>query len=89
MAPPKQKNRGISRIDSGKTHGYLARVYHQGQVYSRFFADREYRGKRASMEAASKHNIIISALLEQGALIVPEEQRNSRYISTRRLGIGA
>lgn len=38
-------NKGISRIDSGSTHGWFVRGYRNGKTYSKLFSDRKCGGK--------------------------------------------
>jgi len=51
----KEKIPGISRIDSGNTHGWFTRKYHQGQIYSRFFSDSRYQDSMAALAAAREY----------------------------------
>ena len=45
-------NKGISRIDSGSTHGYFVRAYHSSKTYSKLFSDRKCGGKESALEQA-------------------------------------
>jgi hypothetical protein len=40
----KNKEKGISRIDTKDTHGYNARVYLKGKMYSKLFSDAKWDG---------------------------------------------
>ena len=52
----RSKTPGVSRIDqpSHRTHGFFARVCYQGGIYSAFFADKKYGGKRIALAAAQQ-----------------------------------
>lgn len=53
----KNKEKGISRIDTSDTHGYLARVYLKGKTFSKLFSDSKYDGpEKARDEAKSWRN---------------------------------
>ena len=44
--------KGISRIDSGSTHGWLVRGYRNGKTFSKLFSDRKHGGQaKARAEA--------------------------------------
>ncbi len=45
--------KGISRIDSGSTHGFQCRIYGR-RKRSRFFADRKHGGRRKALAAAKR-----------------------------------
>jgi hypothetical protein len=44
--------KGISRAESKRSKGWLARVYRDGQTLSRFFSDRKYGGKTKAFHLA-------------------------------------
>lgn len=46
------KKKGISRIDSGSTHGWFVRGYRNGKTYSRLFSDMKCGSKAAAYEEA-------------------------------------
>jgi hypothetical protein len=46
---------GISRAESKRSRGWLVRLYRDGNIYSKFFSDSRYRGKRKAFEVALKH----------------------------------
>ncbi|MGC9451002.1 MAG: AP2 domain-containing protein [Oceanipulchritudo sp.] len=48
----KKKEKGISRIDSGSTHGWFVRGYRNGKTWSRLFSDMKCGGRRKALEAA-------------------------------------
>lgn len=56
MAKSKAKaDKGISRIDSGSTHGWFVRGYRNGRTYSRLFSDKKCGGKAKALELARTH----------------------------------
>jgi len=48
-------NKGISRIDSGSTHGWFVRGYRNGKTYSRLFSDRKSGGKGKAENLAKSY----------------------------------
>ena len=45
--------KSISRVDQPKkTHGWYVRVYYQGKKHSKFFSDKKWGGKNASLQLA-------------------------------------
>jgi hypothetical protein len=46
---------GISRIDSGYTHGWFVRAYKEGRTYSKLFSDSKIGGKNKALKAAKEH----------------------------------
>lgn len=59
----KRGRRPISRVDSGNTHGYFARVYRDDWVGNRSFADRRYGGKEKAKAAARRWVTLAEAAL--------------------------
>jgi len=51
--------KGISRIDSGSTHGWFVRGYRNGVVYSRLFSDRKIGGKNKARDAAKAYRDLL------------------------------
>ena len=51
------KTPGICRIDqpSHRTHGFFARVHHRRNVYSAFFSDKKFGGRRRARAAAQAY----------------------------------
>jgi hypothetical protein len=47
-----KKYPGISRIDSGNTHGWFVRVYRKGKTHSKFYSDLKYGGKGKALKLA-------------------------------------
>ena len=50
-----KRNKGISRIDSGSTHGWFVRGYKNGKTYSKLFSDLKCGGKRKAQQMARTH----------------------------------
>lgn len=46
--------KGISRIDSNRTHGWYVRVIYKGCYYSRFFSDGKWGGREKAFKEAIK-----------------------------------
>lgn len=51
----KTANKGISRIDSGSTHGWFVRGYRNGKTYSKLFSDRKCGGKGKAQKLAREY----------------------------------
>lgn len=47
--------KGISRAESKRSKGWLARAYRDGQTLSRFFSDRKYGGKTKALHLAREY----------------------------------
>jgi len=47
-----KKYPGISRIDSGATHGWFVRAYRNGKTHSKFFSDLKNKGKGKALALA-------------------------------------
>jgi hypothetical protein len=63
-----EKHKGISRIDSGSTHGWFVRGYRHGKTYSRLFSDKKWGGREPAWAAALKHH---EQLLDELSKIPP------------------
>jgi hypothetical protein len=48
----KNKDKVISRMDTSGTHGYQARVYLKGKMYSKFFSDSKWDGPEKTRNEA-------------------------------------
>jgi hypothetical protein len=48
----KKSMKGISRIDSGSTHGWFVRGYRNSQTYAKLFSDGQLGGKTKALVAA-------------------------------------
>lgn len=71
------KEKGISRIDSGSTHGWFVRGYRNGKTYSRLFSD----GKFGSQDAALKEAIAYRDGLHSELDEVPKKPRARRIVT--------
>ena len=60
----KTVNKGISRIDSGSTHGWFVRGYRNGVTHSKLFSDRKCGGKGKAQKAARQYRDELYAKLE-------------------------
>jgi hypothetical protein len=78
-----EKDKGISRIDSGSTHGWFVRAYRNGKTYSKLFSDRKWGGKQTALEEARKHRDDLQEKLQdipkkpKGRRLVYKDTRNS------------
>lgn len=68
--------RGISRIDSGSTHGWFVRGYRNGKTYSKLFSDRKSGGRDKAREAAISHRDELHEELKQ----IPQKPRARRMV---------
>ena len=72
----KRANKGISRIDSGSTHGWFVRGYRNGKTYSKLFSDRKCGGKgKAQRMAREYRDQLIQELSE-----IPKKKRQRRVV---------
>lgn len=71
------KNKGISRIDSGSTHGWFVRGYRNGKTYSKLFSDKRWGDKEQAFSAAVKYR---DELVEEIKKI-PQKPRKRRMVS--------
>ena len=55
MAKNIRQNKGISRIDSGSTHGWFVLGYKNGRTFSKLFSDLKSGGKRKALLLASQY----------------------------------
>lgn len=57
MAKKKKRTtmKGISRIDSGATHGWFVRGYVGGRVPSKLFSDKKIGGKGKALKLAKEY----------------------------------
>ncbi len=79
MAKRKRKNpqnKGISRIDSGSTHGWFVRGYKNGKTYSKLFSDLKCGGKRKAQAAARDYRDKLYEKLAQ----IPTKPRGRRIV---------
>ncbi len=78
-----RRNKGISRIDSGSTHGWSVRGYKNGKTYRKLFSDRKSGGKSKAQNLARQYREELYERLAQipskprGRRIVYRDSRNS------------
>ena len=70
------KNKGISRIDSGSTHGWFVRGYKNGKTYSKLFSDLKCGGKRKAQKEARQFRDELYEKLAQ----IPTKPRGRRIV---------
>lgn len=70
------KEKGISRIDSGSTHGWFVRGYRNGKTYSRLFSDMKCGGKDEALERAREFRDGLYNKLDQ----IPRKPRARRVV---------
>ena len=75
-AKPK-KEKGISRIDSGSTHGWFVRGYRNGKTWSRLFSDLKCGGKEAALKEARAFRDDLRQKLEK----IPAQPRARRIVT--------
>jgi hypothetical protein len=68
--------KGISRIDSGSTHGWFVRAYKNGKTYSRLFSDGKWSGMDDALQAAQRHRESLLARLAK----IPAKPRGRRIV---------
>ena len=71
-----KQEKGISRIDSGSTHGWFVRGYRNGRTYSRLFSDQ----KSGSREAAHKQALEFRDRLYEKLEDIPKAPRARRVV---------
>ncbi len=79
MAKRKRKNpqnKGISRIDSGATHGWFVRGYKNGKIYPKLFSDLKCGGKRNAQKEARQYRDDLYEKLAQ----IPTKPRGPRIV---------
>lgn len=76
MTKPKD-DKGISRIDSGSTHGWFVRGYRNSRTFSKLFSDRKCGSKEKSLEQARAFR---DELLQKLADI-PKKGRQRRFVT--------
>ncbi|MFU8849077.1 MAG: hypothetical protein ACNA77_10235 [Opitutales bacterium] len=69
-------NKGISRIDSGSTHGWFVRGYRNGKTYSKLFSDRKCGGKGKAQKLAKQYRDELYTELEA----IPKRPRQRRIV---------
>jgi len=68
--------KGISRIDSGSTHGWFVRAYKNGKTYSKLFSDGKWKGSEPALGAARQHHASLLDRLEK----IPSKPRGRRIV---------
>lgn len=69
--------KGISRIDSGSTHGWFVRGYRNGKTFSRLFSDIKNGGKEAALAKARQFKHELKQKLDK----LPAEPRPRRIVT--------
>jgi len=64
--------KGISRIDSGSTHGWFVRCYRNGKTFSKLYSDRKCGGKGKALQQAKDHR---DALQERIDKSIPKRSK--------------
>ena len=68
--------KGISRIDSGSTHGWFVRAYKNGKTYSRLFSDGKWEGSDDALAAARRYRQSLYDRLTK----IPSKPRGRRIV---------
>lgn len=76
----KSKNKGISRIDSGSTHGWFVRGYRNAKVYSKLFSDKKCGGKQKAYNMAVSYRDDLIGEITQ----IPKKARGRRIVTSDR-----
>jgi hypothetical protein len=82
-------NRNISRVDSGRTHGWLVRLQRDGEITSKLFSDRVHGGRGGSYQAAlawrdrQRERLGPTPRGDASHLLSPEARRRNRQVLTR------
>lgn len=71
-----KKDKGISRIDSGSTHGWFVRGYRNGKTYSKLFSDLKCGGKRKAQQMAREYRDQLHEDLSK----IPPKPRSRRIV---------
>lgn len=69
-------DKGISRIDSGSTHGWFVRGYRNGKTWSRLFSDQKCGDREAALAQARQFRDRLHEKLEE----LPAEPRARRVV---------
>lgn len=83
MVKNNTKEKGISRIDSGSTHGWFVRGYKNGKTFSKLFSDLKCGGKDDALKMAREYRDQLHNELDQmeskprGRRIAYRDARNS------------
>ncbi len=68
--------KGISRIDSGSTHGWFVRGYKNGKTYSKLYSDGKWGGRDKALAAAKLFRDSLADRLEK----IPAKPRARRLV---------
>ena len=68
--------KGISRIDSGTTHGWFVRGYRNGKTYPKLFSDRKCGSKAKAQKLAKAYRDELNEELEK----IPKVPRRRRIV---------
>jgi len=68
--------RGISRIDSGSTHGWFVRGYRNGKTYTKLFSDKKNHTRFFALQMATKYRNELHAKLKE----IPKQIRSRRKV---------
>jgi len=70
--------KGISRIDSGSTHGFFVRGYRNQKTYSKLYSDRKCGGKGKALTLAKEYRDELHEELEA----MPKVPRQRRIVAS-------
>lgn len=70
--------KGISRIDSGSTHGWFVRGYKNGETYTKLFSDGKCGSKKKALEEAIAYRSELVNMLKE----IPNKPRERRVVSS-------
>ncbi len=68
--------KGISRIDSGSTHGWFVRAYKNGKTFSKLYSDGKWKGSDAALAAARQYHVSLLDRLTK----IPAKPRGRRIV---------
>jgi hypothetical protein len=68
--------KGISRIDSGSTHGWFVRAYKNGKTYSKLFSDGKWKGSEEALNASRQYRSVLLDRLTK----IPTKLRGRRIV---------
>ena len=68
--------KGISRIDSGSTHGWFVRAYKNGKTFSKLFSDGKWKGSDEALNTARQYRGVLLDRLTK----IPTKARGRRIV---------
>jgi len=80
-----ESERGLTRVDSRNTHGWMMRLYHQGIIYTKLFSDGVYGSTKKALKAARKYREQLAKKLGIESL---DKRRRVRSVSTQSVPTG-